>query len=734
MHDQLPHDGFAQEAYQVAYVFDPQEDAQQPLKKRRLARQDRENPIGKPHTPWFVPLLNGAEAESFVRLRQERFEEAWGVVDGRIETIMRESNSATLHDVSRFVTSSKTKGIDQIPSAFIVTGPNLASQDLLFEQLSEFLPRSHSPSKFVRLKSSEAITLKAALKKTIRDATTGALNAGRDAVADANADADADAEVEAARDDLKIGNTLGGRRYLDYDLEALEAYVKPLQCEHVFVAFQDSEGFDSSLLSDLITLFHSWRPRIPFTLLFGIATSVDLLQARLLKSACRLIYGGQFDGVQTANILETVFKGAVASADVPLRLGPSLLQSMLERQHEQVAGIQSFISSLKYAYMCHFYANPLSVLCSASEHDMEPSLQQEHLEAVRNLPSFRRVVEREVDNCTQSSLHYAKSLIDDDDYLRVQIKNGYSHRHAWEDQFLRSLLILQAAGVQQGPFSRAYVDGMVKGPQILFASSASADQADLAHVVRRLDPDALCTLLRRVIDIYQKGDPLLNLGAAAGERDAQLIVSLQSILEELEKLKAAADLAGMTLRSKYSGHGKVMRTTVIAQKVQLRQDSAALRDEDRMLTDMIDKLILLLSTHYDACRADLDMALFYECWLYDSKSPSREVFVPRPRIAFERSLSRPHDYLNCACCKPDSDGLQATLPATAILYQLYLETGNLINVADLWSAFHTLISHEESDERKALVMFYRGLAELRALGFVKNSRKKVDHIAKVKWL
>ena len=384
--------------------------------------------------------------------------------------------------------------------------------------------------------------------------------------------------------------------------------------------------------------------------------------------------------------------------------------------------------------MCHFYGNPLSVLCSSSKHDMKPLLQQEHLEAVRNLPSFRQIVEREVDNCTESSLRHAKSMIDDDDYLRAQVNNGYSHRHAWEDQFLRSLLILQAAGVQQGPFSRAYVDGMINGTQLLSVSSESADGAGLAHVVRRMDPDALCTLLRRVIDIYQEGDSLLNLGAAAGERDAELVVSLQSILEELEKLKAAADMAGMTLRSRYSGHGKVMRTTVIAQKVQLRQDSAALRDEDNRLTDLIDKLTSLLSTHYDGHQTGSDMVLFSECWLYDSKSPSREVFVPRPRIAFERSLGRPHDYLNCACCKPDSDGLQATLPATAILYQLYLETGNLINVADLWSAFHTLVSHEESDERKVLVMFYRGLAELRALGFVKNSKKKVDHMAKVKWL
>ena len=60
--------------------------------------------------------------------------------------------------------------VGHIPSAFIITGPNIASQDLLFEQLSEALQRP-SASKFVRLRSSEATTLKAALKKTIRDAT-----------------------------------------------------------------------------------------------------------------------------------------------------------------------------------------------------------------------------------------------------------------------------------------------------------------------------------------------------------------------------------------------------------------------------------------------------------------------------------------------------------------------------------------------------------------------------------
>lgn len=63
------------------------------------------------------------------------------------------------------------KSNDKIPSAFIITGPNIDSQSLLFEQISETLQQS-SQSKFIRLRSTETSTVKAALKKIIRDATS----------------------------------------------------------------------------------------------------------------------------------------------------------------------------------------------------------------------------------------------------------------------------------------------------------------------------------------------------------------------------------------------------------------------------------------------------------------------------------------------------------------------------------------------------------------------------------
>lgn len=46
-----------------------------------------------------------------------------------------------------------------------------------------------------------------------------------------------------------------GRKLLYYDLEILRGFVRTHDCKKVVIAFQDTEGFDTSLLVELITLF-----------------------------------------------------------------------------------------------------------------------------------------------------------------------------------------------------------------------------------------------------------------------------------------------------------------------------------------------------------------------------------------------------------------------------------------------------------------------------------------------
>lgn len=385
-------------------------------------------------------------------------------------------------------------------------------------------------------------------------------------------------------------------------------------------------------------------------------------------------------------------------------------------------------SHLQYAYMCHFYANALSPLLADPQlNGGDNRLQTEHLEAVRNLPSFRALVESHVDNGDAESLQQAKSLLEDDEALLTEIKTGQSLRDTWIRDALRALLIQEAAGALPGGFSSAYI-------AILGEGISASEHSRLVECVRQLEAPALATFLRQTINVLKEGDSMLisQPFTTGGQADNDMVTSLSKVLAELEDLQTLASDAGITLRSSYSGQSKIMRTTVIAQRVQLSRDTAALSEQDKQFTSIVDGVTRVLGKHIRV--SPMGQVFLSETWIYDSHSPLRDVLVPRPRPIFERSLTRPHDYLGCSCCKDGSGGIQATLPATAILYQLYLETGNLINVADLWSAFHGLVSQEEEDEQKILFSFYRALAELKTLGFVKASKKKTDHVAKLKWL
>ncbi|KAI1208815.1 origin recognition complex subunit 3 N-terminus-domain-containing protein [Annulohypoxylon truncatum] len=702
--DESLKESYEEKQHQAAYVFDPLEEAEganRPAKRRRVSKK-----ASKPDTEeadsWltFQPLFGGSEDEHCVRLRQLLFEKSWSQIDERIQRILRMTNQSTLDEVTSFLQATPDHAsTGKIPSAFIITGPNLASQDLLFEQLSESL-QHQVDAKVVRLRSGDASNLKAVLKKIIQGVT---------------------ARETSDEDDLELAAGKDGRKYLNYDLEALYAHLKSNPRRHIIIAFQDSEAFESGLLSDLISLFSSWLDRIPFALLFGVATSVELFQARLLKSTCQCLYGDQFDVEQSTSIIDKIFKAAIAHSEVPLRLGSSLVYSLLDRQRDQVSSIPVFVSSLRYAYMCHFYANPLTVFLSDNI-DSE-IFQEEHIETVRCLPSFRRSVEIAIE---KGEVKQARLLLDDDQHLRTLVQNSLQDSRRWSTNVLRKLKVFTAIKNVSTDFTRLYLEAVSHG--------INSDQiTEFTGSIKRAQPVETEAFLCQVLYDIKNGDPSLGLDPWASEVEESVSL-LTNMLAEVKALQADAEDQGNVLRSKYSGQTKVLRTTVIAQKVQLSHDTAALTEEDISYTNLMDKLVGHLEEMLP-CDNAKDLC-FSELWFFDSKAPYKDVFIPRPRGVVERALSRPHDYLNCSCCETKGDSAIPSFPTTAVLYQLYSETGSLINVADLWSAYYAIVGEENEeglDERAALVLFYRGLAEMRAMGFVKQSRKKADHIAKLAW-
>lgn len=171
--------------------------------------------------------------------------------------------------------------------------------------------------------------------------------------------------------------------------------------------------------------------------------------------------------------------------------------------------------------------------------------------------------------------------------------------------------------------------------------------------------------------------------------------------DDLDKLIKGNTGSG-PLRSQDDVRNDSVRTTVIAQKVLLSKHKATLSEQDKAYSDLVARFHDELDKYFASAFIDPQSLFLSEVLMYDLKSPHTEVFQPKPRFAIERALASPHDYLGCSCCDRDQGGgegvLAATQPATAILYQLFLESGVLVNVSDLWSAFEALVGEENEED------------------------------------
>ncbi|KAF2201461.1 hypothetical protein GQ43DRAFT_37033 [Delitschia confertaspora ATCC 74209] len=631
--------------------------------------------------------------------RLDIYRELWAQQEERIHATLEEADRSTLENIVNFISSpsrNHDQGLTCILTGLIIAGPSIASHGPFFDRLGRKI-RNETNSAYILLTSGECPNLKSLLKNLIKKVTSRTEDDDDDDIAQG---------VSSRR----------GPKVLDFDLQHVQEWQTRNHVEKIVVAVQDSEAFDAGLLAEVIDLFHSWLDRLPFVLLFGIATSAESFEDRLSGRALRYLEGEKFNVTQTDKVIETLFGATVASTDVPLRIGPNLSRRMLDRQKDYVQNVQDLSDGLKYAYMSHFYANCTSIFLKKDITFKE--LPKEVLEAVRNLPSFRKWVELLLDSRKTQEV---RKLLDSDEHLFETVK----------------------ANVISGQEVLAAVTAAVIVLVRLREALQMTSQVPLSSIWIRAASGELAEspLLRETMLSIKKvssdklGQVLASFKAAESIYLPVDISAFQNALEDLLKQKTDST----PLRTQDDVRTNSLRTTVVAQKVELSKHKAALSEQDKLYSELIARLHDDLENYFNGTFIDPKELFLSEILIYDLRSPLTEVFQPKPRFAIERALGSPHDYLGCDCCSAAGDkgaeaALSATQPATAILYQLYLESGSLINVADLWAAFNAITGEEgEDNDHKTMALFQRALAELRYLGFVKPSRKKTDHVTKMLW-
>ncbi|RAH56579.1 origin recognition complex subunit [Aspergillus piperis CBS 112811] len=681
---------------QGVYIYTPADQSkssgERPSKRRKVAPKKEEEQDGSKAHP-FVPLLNGEEDEQSVEARYKTYQQLWSTQEAKIQEILDDVDSEVLSNVSSFVRSTSPQTYDGcIPAALVTVGSNVSSLARLLARLNDQFTTAGDGGAIV-LESGDAPNLKTTLKNIIRFAITN--TEGNDGYQSFLTDRE-------------------GPRLLGYDLDLLGDYVKRKGIKKLVLAFRDSEAFDPGILTDLLSLLSSWLDRIPFTLLFGISTSVELFEGRLPRSTVALLRGRYFEIHEASNCVDRIYGRLQAEQDGKIWLGRNITNVLFEKSNDSFQTPEAFSRTVKYAYMSHFFANPLAVLLAD---EVVPSMRQGLVcEAIRNLPSFRFYCEELIE---QGSAKQVRDLLENDEFLFQQclqhLKDGQQKmRDLFQCVKLTHLLLKKLSLVKKTSISELSIralSGELQDSQLV---------TDILQSAKTLDS----TTLLEVLNI---------LPSTLADRP-----ELQQVKTEFDALIQLYQ-GTEPLRTAYDKRHSVVATTVVQQRVKLSKGKAKLPQEHVEYTQIIDRFHALLETYFEQTLENPQDLVLHEIFLFDMRNPLKEIFSPRPRFAVERALSNPFDYLiSDSPEKPEAAArVSANQPATSILYQLYLESGSLVNVYDLWQAFYAVFESEQGDscdERTTMALFYRALSELKALGMVKSSRKKADHVAKSAWM
>lgn len=741
----IPVENYDPKEHLCCYIFEPTalipDGSPRPAKRRRSgkgkAKEDPQvaGPSDAAHNDvvdqkiLFPALLNGKESPEDVKLRWDTYNRLWDDQERRINGILDSFNQLTLENVSQFVKYAVPSKYDgNIPTALVLTGPNIASHAPLFIQFAERIQTVDNSGPVVVLTSKDASNLKATLKKLIKDATT-------------EQDRSLDLEDE---DQLVVGKKGGmGPKLLNYDLQILQDWCANHKGRKIVVAIQDTAPFESTVLADLISLLNSYLDRIPFVLLLGIATSLEIFHDKLPKATIRMMQGEKFDVQRAEECLAKIFDDAMLGEQSVLRLGPSVCRFLVERQKNHTQSIQTFVSALKYAYMSHFYANPLSVIIAYADKPEDMHLSKEHLECIRNLPSFRRFIEFELgEDCDISSI---RRCLEDDSFLEVMTVSWITRCRKYARQVGQSVKVFESIrSISTAPCPPSYelFQKVLTGE----LHSKSPMVRDLLLSIKKMNSRTLWSLIEAVKERVD--------GVESEDLTIDKVSPCQTMIENLESQTKGVEKA---LASAFdTAKSDSLRSTAVSKKIQQSQHKLELSKDEIAYTQIVQKVHDILSEYFEYNFQEMKSFCLYDVFFYDLNSPHGEVFAPRARATIERALSRPVDYLGCECCELSSaesdaekSGVEGTIksshPPTCIIYQLYLEGGALINSYDLWNAFFTVIEGDHDggggedqsqhgvDKLTAQALFYRSVAELKFLGFVKNTRKRVDHLQKLAW-
>ncbi|KAJ3333508.1 hypothetical protein HDU76_007274 [Blyttiomyces sp. JEL0837] len=345
------------------------------------------------------------------------------------------------------------------------------------------------------------------------------------------------------------------------------------------------------------------------------------------------------------------------------------------------------------------------------------SKSRESILHLRSFPSFRRHI---MHLAKTNNVSQARRLITDDDYFLERLPTYI--KGVW--QFHRDLEFF----LEMVHSLRRLTEKSMKLPRLFVYSKALQLHEDdikkyfsnLNSRILTLSAPNLKTLLDewKAAFVLYSGKALSAPFTDASEEVAQNMKILDEIIKELhENISENENTSDSDTSQDHLGLVPSKPRQARNTRVSTTLKPISWESFERTSTDK--KLV------------DIVTVPFHEVFYFSDWKMIKKACFPHPAATVQTALGVTHHYLNCPCCSKSND--VETWEDISIIYRLYLEFGEMINLHDWLSAFVLVAEKQNTDitsNSDIRSRFVRAITVMNFLGLIKQTTRKVDHVVR----
>ncbi|KAF7669679.1 hypothetical protein LDENG_00142840 [Lucifuga dentata] len=686
-------------------------------------------------------FIHGCEGDENRELRFKLCQDLWDKIKTDTEVLQDELNRKILDsllDFTRKYSSTRQHSAEdwasrmrasEIPTAALVLGVNVPDHDMTFQSLSELLQQTVTPY-VASVQAKECGALKHLIQRVL-ERLMGTVVSVDDEEAE-HISTQHHKSVHCSLSTLcdwyntktKKSSTPGKKR-------SCPVGDQQQQQPPVVIIFKDLEAFNPKVLQAFILICSRYVEQLPLMFIFGIATSPSTIQHMLPHSVSSLLCIELFQSLSCTQHLATVIDKLILTPHFPFKLSSKVLQVLISIFLYHDFSVRNFIKGVQLALLEHFHSQPLSVLCCKKKEAMFNVTQLSHLdlERVRQLASFRRYVEN------QEPQEQVKLLMDDTHLQEVcqKLIKGLHKYHKNYYPVLRSLHTLTSS------LPRYPLGKQIRELHLLCLEKNIWENEDYQSAMKLLGllaKDELVASLQRCAEILEQ---------VKSKKMKNAHVQLQDLLAKFKQLDQSSDETAANGEEITSSVKSLQKKTDLfhLQKTLLEMKESRrfkkLSPFEILRNEALEFMDALVRCHLSPPESQTLNEVCY----YSSSVVVRHHLNATPRTSIQAALSSPYHYLQNDSLKTEDGTVSNTAPDICIVYKLHLECGRLINLYDWLQAYATVVCAAEGndpdsdnfgkvDEIKH-VRFIQAVSELEFLGFIKSTRQKTDHVARLTW-